>query len=264
MTGWLAAAGAGVTIWLLAGPATFPSPRSRRPARPGAVPGGRLSLVVVAAAAGGLVVLLDGTTLAASLIVLAAAAGVAEAVVRARARRVALERADRVVEACEILAAELRAGQPPRTGLRHCAEVWPDLAPVAAAAEMGADVPDALRRLARLPGASGLADVAGAWQVSQSSGSTMATGLARVADGARRRRATQRLVAAELASAMATARLVAVLPVMVLAMGSGLGADPWAFLLGTPVGLACLGTGLGLALLGLAWIERIAVSAVDP
>ncbi len=92
----------------------------------------------------------------------------------------------------------------------------------------------------------------------------MAIALSRVADASRRRRATQHLVASELASAQATARLVAGLPVLVLVMGSGLGGDPWAFLLATPAGLVCLAAGLLLVYAGLAWIERVAVAAVDP
>jgi len=218
----------------------------------------------VAVSASALLMLLDGRVLALGLILLGAVALGWRMAARMRLRRAAEDRADSVVEVCEALAGELRAGQPPLLALRHCAEVWPDLEPVSSAAALGADVPTALRRLARHPGASGLAEVAAAWQVSEGAGGTMAVALARVAEAARARRATQRLVASELSSAQATARLVAALPVVVLLMGAGLGGDPWGFLLATPPGLGCLALGLLLAYAGLAWIEKIAVAAVDP
>jgi tight adherence protein B len=218
--------------------------------------------VVVASVAGAVIVLAEGETLAVGLVITGGAAGAWRLVASARARKRAQETADRVVEVCEALAGELRAGQPPLPALRHCAEVWPPLVEAATAAELGSDVVRALHRLAEVPGAAGLHEVAAAWQVSERSGGTMAPALASVADSARRRRATERLVASELASAQATARLIAVLPVVVLAMGSGLGGDPWGFLLTNPAGIGCLAAGLALAFLGLSWIERIAISAV--
>lgn len=266
MTGWLAAMAAGLSVWLLLAGGAAPGLRGHGSGM------GRVrrrrgldvwSGTLFATGAGGVVVLLDGTTLALGLIALAAAAAGWQMLLRARRRREATVTTEIVVEVCEALSGELRAGQPPQVALARCVEVWPALEPVAAAAGLGADVPTALRRLASRPGASGLAEVAAAWQVSQSSGGTMASALARVADSARRRRGTQQLVMSELASAQATARLVALLPVVVLAMGSGLGGDPWGFLLGTAAGLVCLGAGLALALAGLFWIERIAYAAVD-
>lgn len=262
----VAAAALGLAVWLLLPPrGGHPRSWGRRSAEAGPRPSGRLlPLVLVGLATGALVVLVDGTVLALGLVMLAAAAGAWRMVTRVRARREAEARADSVVEACEALAGELRAGQPPLSALRHCVEVCPMLEVVAAAGELGADVPTALRRAAAQPGAAALADVAAAWQVSEGSGGTMAVALARVAYASRRRRATQRLVASELASAQATARLVAALPVVVLLMGSGLGGDPWGFLLTTPMGLTCLALGLLLAFAGLSWIEKIAIGALDP
>jgi tight adherence protein B len=260
----LAALLGGLAAWLLLPAHRRALPRVRQEAGLVVDHGGARSAAAAAAGVGGLVVLLDGTSLVLGLLVTGATAGAWRLLLCARRRRAAALRSDRVVEVCEWLAGELRAGQPPRTALRRAVGAWSELEAAALAAELGADVPAALRRLSRLPGASGLSEVAAAWHVSQASGGTMALALARVADGARRRRSTQQLVASELASAQATARLVALLPVLVLAMGSGLGGDPWGFLLTTPPGLVCLGLGTALVLAGLGWIERISAAAVDP
>lgn len=221
---------------------------------------GRRSVAAAAAGVAMLVVLVRGSLLALGLILLAAAVAAARLVARARSRKEAERREERVVETCEVLVGELRAGQPPVTALGRCVEVWPELEPVATAARLGADVPEALRRQGGLPGAGGLRNVAGAWQVSQGSGAGLAVSVAHVAASARESRSTRRLVAAELASAQATARLVAALPLVALVMGSGIGGDPWHFLLASPAGLACLACGLALAFAGLFWIDRIAAS----
>jgi tight adherence protein B len=154
--------------------------------------------------------------------------------------------------------ADLEAGKPPVSALHAAAEEWPELAPVATAARLGADVPGAFRSLSTLPGAAQLRVVAAAWQVAHRSGAGLASSLAMAADGLREGRATARVVATELAAAQATARLLALLPVGVLLVGSSLGGDPVGFLLDTPAGLVCLCAGLGLAYLGLCWLARIA------
>jgi tight adherence protein B len=212
----------------------------------------------VCAIGGGLVVIVDGTTLVLGLIAVVASAAATRLLAGGRQRRAAIQREARVLEMCEVLVAELRSGQPPVTALEHCVEVWPELEPVVTAARFDADVPAALRRLAGLHGAAELRAVAAAWTVAQGTGSGLAVALGQVAESAREAQATRRLVTGELASAQATARLVAALPVVTLVMGSGIGGDPWGFLLRSPAGLVCLAVGLLLAFLGLAWIDRIA------
>jgi tight adherence protein B len=215
-------------------------------------------VVGLVGAAAALLALSDGTRLALGLVSLGAVGGAVLLVRRARAAKAAAVRQAVVVDVCEALVGELRAGQPLVASLEHCRELWPELEPVVAAARLGADVPAALRRTAAARGAEGLAEVASAWQVSERSGAGLATALGQVALTARARQGTRRLVQGELASAQATARLVAVLPIASLAMSAGVGGDPWHFLLATPAGVACLGLGALFALAGLLWIDRIA------
>jgi len=214
--------------------------------------------LVVGGCCGAVAVWLHGQTLALALIVAAGLAGVGRVLARAKAARGAADQERRVVELCEALAGELRAGQPPQPALEHCAVTWPELDPVAAAGRLDADVPAALRRVAARPGAERLRDLAAAWQISAGTGAGLAVASTRVAESVRHRHATRTLVAGELASARATAWLVALLPVVSLAMGAGMGGDPWGFLLDTAPGLACLAAGVALALVGLAWVDRIA------
>jgi len=257
---------AGLAVALLLPPTvrTGPVEPSSRVGPVGTVgrPGAAAIAFLVVPASALVAATVDGLRLALVLIVLGCAAAVALLVRRAGLAAAAERRQALVVAVCEALVGELRAGQPLVTSLEHCVEVWPDFAPVVAAGRLGADVPTALRRLATQPGAEGLREVAAAWRLSQQSGAGLATALAQVAGTARQRQATRHLVLGELASAQATARLVALLPIASLAMSAGIGGDPWRFLLGTPVGLACLGLGACFAFAGLLWIDRIAAAVL--
>lgn len=246
------AASVGVVLLLVPGAPRRPAVSRPRPRRTSAV----ASVLGVLAA----VAVLDGSGRVLAMTALAGAvAGAVAALLRVRTRRrAARETADRVLEGCELLAAELGVGRPPGQALERAAADWPPLAPAAEAFRVGADVPAALRTAATHPGAGDLRVVAAAWQVAHRTGAGLAEALQRVADDLRAAKATHRVVEGELASARATARLLAGLPVLALAMGSGSGGDPWGFLLGHPLGLACLAAGLGFALAGLWWIEAIA------
>ncbi len=232
-----------------------PRPRTRFP------PAGAGPPVVGGAA---LVVAVRLTDASLPLVAVGAGCGLAtwQAWRRHRSARLRDRRRARVVEVGEALVGELQAGRPAPDALGRAVDLWPELAPVAAAARLGADVPGALREQARLPGAEGLADLAAAWQVSQRSGAALAATLSQVVASARARATAGHLVRGELASARATARLVAVLPAGTWLMSAGTGGDAWGFLVGHPVGLGCLAAGTALVFAGLAWIDRIA-AAVD-
>jgi tight adherence protein B len=220
-------------------------------------PPGWLGAPVVGVALLAVVVLAPGSAVLAAL-----AAGVVIAVlalVGRRARhRTAAATSTRVMEACELLAGELTSGQPPGRALGHVADSWPPMRPVAEAFGLGGDVPAALREVAARPGAGDLRLLAAAWAVAHRTGHGLADAVQRCADSIRSGQSTRRLVEGELASARATVRLVAGLPVLALLMGSGAGGDPIGFLFGHPVGLACLAGGLAFGFAGLWWIEAIA------
>lgn len=228
------------------------------PARP-AVPAGRSARwpAVVVVVLGGVVCLPARWWPVVGLVGLAGLGGVLLWRAR-RSRRVVAATAARVVALCEQLAADLTSGQPPGAALERAAVDWPEVAPVAEAFRVGADLPAAWRLAAACPGAGELRIVGAAWQVAHRTGQGLAAAIDQVALDLRAAAATARVVDSELASARATARMIALLPLGALALGSGVGGDPWTFLLTTPIGLGSLALGLAFGWVGLWWIERIA------
>ncbi len=244
--------GTAVSLLLGSAPAPVGLPRSRGPAR-------RALLGVTCLAA--VPVLwwwLDASRFALVVVIGASGAAAGRLVLHRRETMAAERRSERVLALCEGLASDLSAGQPPLAGLSRAAEEWPDFGPVAAAGQLGADVPAALRELALRPGAAQLNTLAATWQVAHDTGAGLAGALAQAAESIRQQRRTARLVGSELAAARATARMLALLPVGVGLLGAGIGADPIGFLTGSVPGLVCLGAGLALSLAGLWWLERIA------
>ncbi len=179
---------------------------------------------------------------------------------RARAARAA-----EVVALCGAVVGELRAGAQPGQALtaamRRTAAgpggPGPAEAGVLAAAAFGGDVPGALRQAARESGAEGLAGMAACWRVSVDGGAGLAAGLDRLEGALRAERDRQESLRAQLAGARSTVVVLALLPLVGLLIGTGLGADPLRVLLHTPMGWGCLAAGGVLEALGLLWCRHI-------
>jgi tight adherence protein B len=171
---------------------------------------------------------------------------------RARARRA--EQRSAAIAALGALAAELRAGQPASTALERAGTGhWPQ---AVAASRLGGDVGEALRVDAQaVPTLLGLA---ACWTVAAQAGSGLADAVSRLADAARVEEDVRVQLETQLAGPRATARMLGLLPVIGLLIGSSLGADPLTWLTRTPAGLLCLAAGIALTALGMAWTGSIA------
>jgi tight adherence protein B len=180
---------------------------------------------------------------------------------RAAAGRVRSRATDAVIALCGAVAGELRTGRQPGQALlaagRDSGALDGAEAAVLAAARFGGDVPEALRLAAREPGAEGLAGVAACWRVSVDGGAGLAAGLEGLERALRAERDQRADLRSELAGARSTVVILAVLPLMGLLLGTGLGADPLRTLLHTPAGIGCLIAGGVLEGAGLAWAGRI-------
>ena len=192
------------------------------------------------------------------------AAGTVARIVLLHARDRSARRAQTdVARACGVLASYVRVGQVPADALVLVARDCPVLAEAATVQQIGGNVPDALRSRALQPGHGGLADLARAWQVSSSTGAPMAPALEEVASGLASDESLRSVVSAELAAPRSTGKVMAVLPLVGIGLGYLLGGRPLAWLVGGPVGWACLLLGLLLAATGVLWIERLARAAAD-
>lgn len=179
----------------------------------------------------------------------------------AEARRTREDRADAVIALCAALAAEVRTGRQPAEALGYAARGTEGLgdghAAVLAAARFGGDVPGALAAAARAPGAEGLLGLAACWRVAVDRGAGLAAGLDRLEGALRAERDQRADLRAQVAGARATTVMLACLPALGLALGTGLGADPLRVLLHTGAGLGFLLAGALLEGLGVWWAVRI-------
>jgi tight adherence protein B len=125
----------------------------------------------------------------------------------------------------------------------------------------------ALARAIRAPGASpaevadglrqALDRISAGVLLSSRTGCSLAAVVAAVEDDLRARHRQQLELRAATAAPRASAVLLAGLPVLGLAMGSGVGADPWAVLTTTGTGQVLLVAGVTLEIVGVAWSRRL-------
>lgn len=167
-----------------------------------------------------------------------------------------------LAEALGALAAELRAGRALDEAARGAAGACSDR-------ECGA----ALVRAVRAPGAVGsgggdppaggnelaaeLGRLSAAVVLSGRTGCSLATVVTAVEDDLRARLRRRRALLVATAGPRSSARLLAGLPVLGLAMGSGIGADPWQVLTETGPGQVLLVGGVLLEVAGIAWTNRL-------
>ena len=230
--------------------------RSRMPSLPPELP----LPVMVSLAAAGLAAVVS-TALVAVLAGIVALVG-ARAWVAARRERAEDARLAGFGEGLGALTAELRAGRA--------------LEPATDAAVRACGTEESGRLLARAvrspgpgpgprpPGAgddavsSAVDRVSAAVLLSTRTGCSLADVVAAVDDDLRARRRQRQDLRSGVAAPRASAALLACLPLLGLAMGSGVGADPWRVLTATGPGQVLLVTGVALELAGLAWSRRLA------
>lgn len=203
----------------------------------------------------------------AALLTAAVAVGVPRVLVVRRRRKAQEREREQAVELCGVLAAELRAGRAPADALAATAAALGDgplpelLLRVAATSRLGGDVP-ALLRAANGPTSVVLRQLAACWQVSTRTGAGLAAAVDRLGGGLRAQDKQRREVSAQLAGPRATARLLAVLPVLGILLAAALGSDPLRVLFHTPVGAACLAGAALLDAAGLLWTDALVRRAV--
>lgn len=148
-----------------------------------------------------------------------------------RTAQAAIRRRSRTVDTLCSLAADLRAGLPPAAG-----------------SPATLDEP----RVAELAGA--------AWTLAEQTGAPLADLVERIEADVRAADRARSSAAAQAAGARATAWLLAGLPLGGILLGYGIGVDPLAVLLHTPLGAACAVGAIVLQVGGLTWADRLAAT----
>jgi tight adherence protein B len=183
-----------------------------------------------------------------------------------RAARAGVEGAAATVEVTVALAGELRAGRTPAQALAAVALVAGPLRPALEAAglavSVGADPAGEIARAASLPGAERLRYVAAAWSVAESAGGRVAVVLERLSEAMDGDDELRRELDSAMSGPRATMVLLAALPLLGLALGQSVGADPLQLLVHRPLGWGLLVAAAALDGLGVAITQLIARAAL--
>lgn len=154
------------------------------------------------------------------------------------------------------LAVLLEAGIPPDGAWAHLARAGDATADAVTASR--ADGVDLVAAIAAAGGA--WRDAAAAWQVAATVGAPLARSLRSIGEALRDAEQTRDDIRVALAEPAATARLVAWLPLVAVALGVLLGFD----VVGTlrnPIGAVCLAAGVILMLVARRWTRRLVAGA---
>ncbi len=161
-----------------------------------------------------------------------------------------------VITLCRVLAAELRAGQPPEEALRLSVfQAGSPVGPISDSASLRTAAEDD-------PDLWALAYLAVCWEVAADTGAGPASVVDQLAESLTEQEEQRAEALARTTGPRTTAIVLSGLPLVGVAMSAGLGGSPLTFLFTTPVGLVCLFLGLTLNLLGLWWTVRMLRSAV--
>jgi tight adherence protein B len=233
-------------------------PRKRlRTPRPSA-----LSVVAAAIVAGWLVAGVGGVVAATLLAV------TVRRQLRARAeQRRSLTAADGLAEALRSMVAGLRTGAHPATAAASAAEdahseTAATMRAIAAAARIDGDV-SAVLTTAQSPAIGTALDrVSTAWRLAQRHGLPLAEVLDAVRRDLEQRARFTRQVLARMTGPKSSALALSLLPVLGLALGMTMGANPLQVLTGAGLGQILLVVGVALLCAGVAWSGRITSGVV--
>jgi tight adherence protein B len=210
--------------------------------------------VPAAAAAGAIALAATVSTALVALLAGVVAALAGRAWTRSRHQAAEEQRLTGLIAGLSALAADLRSGRSLVSASDAAAAACGDQ-------RTGHDLVRAVQ-LPDRPDADGslrgpLARVSGAVLLSGRTGCSLAEIVSSVEDDLRVRHRLGLELRSATAGPRAGALLLAGLPVLGLAMGSGVGADPWQVLTTTGTGQVLLVAGVGLEVAGVAWSSRL-------